>query len=109
MSFGSRLRKLRKSRKWTLKDVSAKLQLRGFSTYSNWEYDRTQPDAEMLVRIASIYDITVDDLLDRHQVTDEEREHVLIRLAEKYGIDITNEEHLEKLEKLIQLVFPKGK
>jgi hypothetical protein len=32
----------------------------------------------MLVRIASLYDITVDDLLDRKQTTTEDRGHVMV-------------------------------
>lgn len=64
-TLGSRLKELRGKRRWTLNEVAAKLGLRGHSTYSNWEYDRTEPDTEMLTRIAELYGVTVDWLTGR--------------------------------------------
>lgn len=63
MTLGERLKKLRKEKRWTLKEVAAKLGLSGHSTYSNWEYDRTEPDVEMLKKIADMYDVEVSYLL----------------------------------------------
>lgn len=63
MTLGQRLKKLRNSKRWTLKEVADKLGLSGHSTYSNWEYERTEPDLEMLNRIAEIYDVDVKYLL----------------------------------------------
>ena len=63
MSLGERLKNLRKSKKWTLKEVAKKLGLSGHSTYSNWEYDRTEPDLDMLKKIAELYDVEVSYLL----------------------------------------------
>lgn len=64
MTLGERLKELRNSRRWTLEEVAQKLQLKGHSTYSNWEYNRTQPDAEMLTRIARLYNVSVDYIVN---------------------------------------------
>lgn len=67
MTLGERLKKLRKNKKWTLQEVSEKLNLNSHSTYSNWEYDRTQPDLGTLSNLADIYDVSIDYLLTGKQ------------------------------------------
>jgi transcriptional regulator with XRE-family HTH domain len=64
-SLPKKLKSLRKERRWTLNEVAEKLELRGHSTYSNWEYGRTEPDTEMLKKIAGMYAVSLDYLLDR--------------------------------------------
>ncbi|MDF1510533.1 helix-turn-helix transcriptional regulator [Robertmurraya sp. DFI.2.37] len=64
MSLGKRLKSLRTKRKWTLKEVADKLELSSHSTYSNWEYDRTQPDYEMLKKLAELYEVSTDYLIN---------------------------------------------
>lgn len=71
MGLGERLKKLRKSRRWTLKETAEKLGLTGHSTYSNWEYDRTEPDLEMLNKIADLFDVDVQFLLTGLTAEDE--------------------------------------
>ncbi len=60
-----KLKYLRKKKGWTQGEVAEKLGLKGHSTYSNWEYGRTQPDHDTLVRLAELFDVTIDYLLDR--------------------------------------------
>jgi transcriptional regulator with XRE-family HTH domain len=62
-TLGQKLRKLRKSKKWTLGEVAKKLGLKGHSTYSNWEYDRREPDLETIARIAELYDVDPNYLM----------------------------------------------
>lgn len=62
-TLGGKLRKLRREKKWTLQEVADRLGLRGLSTYSNWEYDRTKPDPEMLARLAKVFSTDVDYLV----------------------------------------------
>lgn len=71
-TLGNRLKSERDKRGWTLGQVAVKLGLKGHSTYSNWEYDKRQPDHEMLDKLADLYDVSVDWLLGRaesHQET----------------------------------------
>lgn len=62
-TIGTRLKQLRDSQHWTLKQVADKLGLKGHSTYSNWEYDRTQPDADMFAKLSELYKVSVDYLI----------------------------------------------
>lgn len=92
-SLGKKLRRLRKENRWTLAEVAEKLNLRGHSTYSNWEYDRTEPDTQMLSDIAKIYGTTTDYLLGRTEdpklvLSDEARQ--IIDIADLTDEDIEN-------------------
>ena len=70
-TLGNRLKRLRKEKRWTQSEVANKLGLKGHSTYSNWEYDRTQPDADMLARIAEVFSVSVDWLTGRTKNKDD--------------------------------------
>jgi transcriptional regulator with XRE-family HTH domain len=63
VTLGQRLKRLRNNKRWTLKEAAEKLGLSGHSTYSNWEYGRTEPDLEMLKKIAELFDVDVQYLL----------------------------------------------
>lgn len=67
-TLGERLKEERRKKKWTLKQVSTKLGLKGHSTYSNWEYGVREPDKEMLAKLADLYDVSTDYLLGRSHV-----------------------------------------
>jgi transcriptional regulator with XRE-family HTH domain len=58
-SLGMKLRRLRKKERWTLEDVANRLGLKGHSTYSNWEYDRREPDIETIKMLANLYNVPV--------------------------------------------------
>ena len=60
--LGKKMRELRKSRGWTLKYIANLLDLKGFSTYSNWEYGRSVPDLDILKKIADLYEVPLDYL-----------------------------------------------
>lgn len=65
MTLGKRLRAERLKRHWTLEDMKLKLGLKGHSTYSNYEYDKREPDNDMLVRLANLFDVSIDYLLGK--------------------------------------------
>lgn len=88
-TLGKRLKRLRNSKRWTLVEVSEKLGLRGHSTYSNWEYDRAQPDAEMLAKLAQLFGVTSDFLIGK----DENNK----TLPEDYGLVPVNFDKMVKL------------
>lgn len=65
MTLGKRLRAERLKRQWTLEDMKNKLGLKGHSTYSNYEYDKREPDNETLVKLANLFDVSLDYLLGK--------------------------------------------
>lgn len=69
-SLGEKLTKLRENKGWTKTFVAEQLNLKALSTYANWEYDARQPDYKMLIKIADLYQISLDELLDRTFIID---------------------------------------
>ncbi|MBW2672110.1 MAG: helix-turn-helix domain-containing protein [Deltaproteobacteria bacterium] len=64
MNFGNRLRQLRKEKGLTQAEL-AKLLSIGESTISFYESGKRQPDYETLIRIADLFNVSVDYLLGR--------------------------------------------
>ncbi|MGE7954842.1 helix-turn-helix domain-containing protein [Lysinibacillus xylanilyticus] len=62
-NLGDRLSYLREKKGWTKTHVAKKLGIKTMSTYANWEYNLRQPDNEMLIKIAGLYEVSVDYLL----------------------------------------------
>ncbi|MGE8003988.1 helix-turn-helix domain-containing protein [Lysinibacillus sp. NPDC093216] len=62
-TLGDRLTYLREKKGWTKTHVAKKLGIKTMSTYANWEYNLRQPDNEMLLKIADLYEVSVDYLL----------------------------------------------
>ena len=61
-SFGKRLQKLRKQKRWTQKEAAAKIQT-GLSQYTKYEYGLYYPPTEKLIQLAGLYSVTLDYLL----------------------------------------------
>ena len=62
MDFGAQMKKLRTSRKLTQEQVAQKLNV-SRQTVSSWENNRNLPDLEMVVLIARIFDVSLDNLI----------------------------------------------
>ena len=62
MTLGERLRNAREDANLRQTDVMSKTGISN-KTLSNWETDRSQPDAEQLVLLAKLYGVTTDELL----------------------------------------------
>lgn len=62
-TLGARLSYLREKKGWTKTYVSKKLGMKTVSTYANWEYDTRQPDNDMIVRLAELFEVPTDYLL----------------------------------------------
>ena len=62
VNFGERLRLLRKSRKWTQKDLADRLGITK-SVISAYETSLRYPSYDILIRIASIFKVSTDYLL----------------------------------------------
>ena len=64
------LRNLRKELGLSQKQVAEKLNI-SQQTYSDYENDKTEPTMDMLVRLANLFVVSIDELLDR-EITAEE-------------------------------------
>lgn len=65
MGFGAKLQKLRKAAGMTQEQLAAALEV-SRQAVSKWETDEATPDTEKLVRIARLFDASLDEmLLDR--------------------------------------------
>lgn len=80
MTLGTRLRQAREDADLRQTDVMQRTNISN-KTLSNWENDRSQPDADQLVMLAKLYNVTTDELLgaDRGYYTDAEA----VRLAQQ--------------------------
>lgn len=69
MTFGARLKKARNSKRLTQHQVARLLGL-NFTTISKYENDKSQPDNEILQKLAELYDVSIDWLLTGEQKRD---------------------------------------
>jgi len=63
-SFGTRLANLRREHNLTQNDIADRLSISA-QAVSKWENDLTSPDIDTLLKLADIFDITVDELLGK--------------------------------------------
>lgn len=62
--FGKRLREVRKSKKITQQELADRLGIKR-NTYSDWENGKTDPSFEILVKLADLFDVSLDWLFGR--------------------------------------------
>lgn len=81
--FSDRIINLRESHDWSKTYVANHLGLKNMQTYANWEYGKSEPDNEMLTKIANLFDVSTDYLLGN---TDK-RHYYDLTSKDKKGID----------------------
>ncbi|MBU7318209.1 helix-turn-helix domain-containing protein [Paenibacillus oleatilyticus] len=62
MTFGERLKQSRNRKQMTQEQVAQKIGI-DFTTISKYENDRSQPDNEVLQKLAQLYGVSIDWLL----------------------------------------------
>lgn len=72
LQIGSQLVKLRKSNGWSQEELASKLSVTR-QAISNWERGVTQPDLEMLMKIAEIFNTDLNGLIDGVSKPNEEK------------------------------------
>lgn len=106
--FGIRLKQLRKDKNWTINDIAEKLNV-GSSTYGAYETEYRKPPIETLIKIANIYDVSIDYILG---LTDEkdikELEHDTSKYLRKEdltwkGVPLSNTE-LKPIMDLLEVI-----
>ncbi|USS89985.1 helix-turn-helix domain-containing protein [Fructilactobacillus cliffordii] len=63
-SLGNKLTNLRESKNWTKTYVANLIGFNSMQKYANYEYGTREPDNETLKKLANIYDVSTDYLLD---------------------------------------------
>lgn len=87
-TLADRLTTLREEHEWTKTYVAKQLGLKNLGTYANWEYGTREPDSEMLIKIASLYDVSTDYLLGRtdkrhyYDLTENDKKNIAKELEE---------------------------
>ena len=71
MDIATNIRKLRENRDFTQKQIAAELGI-GYSNYNKMENGFREPSVEELQKLAKLYDITVDELINPEDITPKE-------------------------------------
>lgn len=105
--LGLRIKQLRKQHKWTQKELAAKIDVR-FPQLNKYECGLHAPPVEKLVKIAEVFDTTVDFLLTGNR--SEQRPLHNLRLLERFRtLEEFNAEDQDAVIKLIDAMIVKNK
>lgn len=99
MTFGDRLRKVRKKRGITITQLAKILNVAPI-TISRWERNQRQPDIETLQKLSEIFNVSVDYLLGKEDV----------KIATSLAVgDISDlpEEAIKSIEEFVEFVKKK--
>lgn len=96
MTFGGRLKQARTRKRLTQSQVAEKLGI-DFTTISKYENDRSQPDYDTLLRLAALYDVSVDWLLSGQRHGDRPGNRIIINGESE---ELTDEEALHLRDSL---------
>ena len=87
--IGTFLKELRKEKNMTQEQLAEKLNVNN-RTISRWENARTMPDFDMMIELAKLYDVSIEELLNGERIADmmdKQTEETLYHIA-----DYTNAE-----------------
>jgi len=71
MDIAANIKRLREQQGWIQKQVAAELGI-GYSNYNKMENGAREPSVEELQKLAKLYGITVDELLNPEDITSKE-------------------------------------
>ena len=106
-AFGKRIKKLRKQKKWTQKELAAKIDVR-FTQLNKYECGLHIPPVEKLIQLAEIFDTTVDFLLTGNR-SEEQPLHNLRLLKRFRELEQFDSDDQETVIKLIDAMIVKQK
>ena len=105
--FGQRIKQLRKQRNWTQKELATKIDVR-FPQLNKYESGLHTPPMEKLVKMAEVFDTTIDFLLTGDR--SEQRPMHNLRLLERFqALQDFSAEDQEAVIKLIDAMIVKNK
>ena len=90
-----KLKKLRKSKKITQEQLAEKLDI-SRSKVSSWETNRRDMSITEAIRLANIYEVSLDNLFEIKKITEEE----YVKISDKFlkGTNISLEEKVKIIE-----------
>ncbi|EMK2598541.1 helix-turn-helix transcriptional regulator [Bacillus cereus] len=97
--LSKRLAELRKEQGYTQSDISHRLNI-ARTTYANWEYGKADPDADSIMRIAELHNISIDELFGRSNPLESKLESIKVALS-----DLPTEKQQEALDILIDYTY----
>lgn len=104
-TFGIRLKELRKQKRWSQKELAAKVEIR-FQQLNKYESGLNLPPAEMLIKLADALATTIDYLLTGNPAEDSPLANN--RLFKRFlAIEHFNEEDQETIITLIDAMIAK--
>ncbi|WP_271401546.1 helix-turn-helix domain-containing protein [Salinicoccus roseus] len=99
--LSANLKRLRNRRQWTQQQVSEKLGVTR-PAYTAYEKGTRTPDANMLGKIADLFEVTVDELLGRQsREKDIFDEADVLMFSDKEGFDNLSEEEKQELKDML--------
>ena len=105
-AFGRRIKQLRKQKKWTQKELAAKIDMR-FAQLNKYECGLHVPPLDKIIQLAEVFDTTVDYLLTGGH--SEERPLHNIRLLERFqALEEFRAEDQDTIIKLIDAMIIKN-
>ena len=104
-TFGIRLKELRKQKRWSQKEMAAKVEIR-FQQLNKYESGLNLPPAEMLIKLADALATTVDYLLTGNET--EDNPLASNRLFKRFrAVEQFNDDDQEAVIKLIDAMIAK--
>ncbi|MFF1993171.1 helix-turn-helix domain-containing protein [Bacillus mycoides] len=79
--LSKRLAELRKKQGYTQFDVAYRLNI-ARTTYANWEYGKTDPDADSIMSIADLYNVSIDELFGRNAPLESKLESIKVAASD---------------------------
>lgn len=105
MDFSNSLKSFRKKRKMNQSDIAKSLGI-GRTTVTSWENGVNYPSVEILDKLASILEVSTDDLLGRNFITDQYKRNArdIKLLSEFYNLnDIGKREAIKRVSELAEI------
>jgi transcriptional regulator with XRE-family HTH domain len=99
--LAKRLRELREENEYTQKDIADKIGLTK-SAYGYYERGKSVPDAQTLVQLSKIFDVTTDYLLG---LSDDKKPIEDITERQKKAIRLTDQLTDEQFESILEMVL----
>ena len=104
MTFGDRLRKLRKQHHMTQEQVAKSLNIVR-STYAYYETGKTRPDFNTVVRLAQLYNVTTDYLLDANSKVSQNDNQAADNYNSSTKKNLVNQWHLRESEQKLIIAY----
>ena len=108
-SLGERIKYAREQKGYLQSDLAKLIGVKSSGVISNWEKDLNKPDAEKIVRLCNVLDVSASFLLDYYgkssfEFTSLEEEHIKkYRALDEYGKDLIDTVLSKEHERIIQL------